>query len=116
MPERGRDRARRPRRVGELVTRFRREAAPPTLLASVQSSWEEAVGRQVAGQATPVAEHDGVVTVRCRSAVWAAELTMLSNQLAENLNKALSEGPRVRGLRFAAGGERGGRKGAVQGP
>jgi predicted nucleic acid-binding Zn ribbon protein len=104
MPKRGRDRARGPRQVGELVARFRRESAPPSLLASVQSSWKEAVGRQVAGQATPVAEHDGVITVRCRSAVWAAELTMLSDQLAENLNKVLSEGPRVKGLRFAAGG------------
>jgi predicted nucleic acid-binding Zn ribbon protein len=90
--------------VGDLVARFRREAAPPTLLASVQSSWEQAVGRQVAGQARPIAERDGVITVRCRSAVWAAELTMLSDELAEQLNKVLSEGPRVKGLRFAAGG------------
>ena len=104
MPERRRARPRGPRPVGDLVARFRREAAPPTLLASVQSSWEKAVGRQVAGQATPVSERGGVITVRCRSAVWAAELTMLSDQLAEQLNKVLSGGLRVKGLRFAAGG------------
>jgi predicted nucleic acid-binding Zn ribbon protein len=46
-----------------------------------------------------------VVTVRCRSAVWAAELTMLSEELAGQLNEALSGGPRVKALRFIVGGQ-----------
>jgi predicted nucleic acid-binding Zn ribbon protein len=104
MPEVRRGRFRRPRQVGELVGRFRRDLAPPTLLASVQTSWVEAVGEAIAGQATPVSDRDGVVTVRCRSAVWAAELTMLSEDLVRQLNEALSEGPRVKALRFTLGG------------
>jgi predicted nucleic acid-binding Zn ribbon protein len=105
MRESGRNRRRGPRPVGELVARFRREAAPPTLLASVQSCWAEAVGARVAGEATPVSERDGVVTVRCRSAVWAAELTMLSEELSNQLNELLAGGPLVKALRFAAGGK-----------
>jgi predicted nucleic acid-binding Zn ribbon protein len=79
---------------------LRREAAPPTLLAKVQEGWSDAVGSPVAEEAEPVAEHDGVVTVACRSAVWAAELTMLSETLLERLNGHLVGGRRVRALRF----------------
>jgi predicted nucleic acid-binding Zn ribbon protein len=99
-----RSRYRRPRQLGELVDRFRREAGPPTLLATVQSVWAKAVGETVAREASPVAERDGVVTVRCRSAVWAAELTMLSDELTRQVNEALSEGSRVKGLSFSTGG------------
>jgi predicted nucleic acid-binding Zn ribbon protein len=90
--------------VGDAVARFRRAAAPPTLLASVQTTWAQAVGESIADQATPVSDRDGVVTVRCRSAVWAAELTMLSEQLVGQVNDALSGGPKLKALRFVAGG------------
>jgi predicted nucleic acid-binding Zn ribbon protein len=79
---------------------LRREAAPPTLLAKVQEGWSEAVGTPVAEEAKPVSEHDGVVTVACHSAVWTAELTMLSETLLERLNGRLAGGRRVRALRF----------------
>jgi predicted nucleic acid-binding Zn ribbon protein len=104
MAERAPRRPRQPRPVGEVAARFRRAAAPPTLLARVQTSWSQAVGETIADQARPVSDRDGVVTVRCRSAVWAAELTMLSDQLSDQVNEALSGGPSVKALRFVAGG------------
>jgi len=73
---------------------------PPTLLARVQRSWAAAVGERIAGEAEPVAERAGVVTVSCRSSVWAAELKMLAPSLVEQLNAVLGEAPGVRGLDF----------------
>ena len=104
MADRARGRSHRLRPVGDAVARFRLAAAPPTLLASVQTTWAQAVGESIAGQATPVSDRDGVVTVRCRSAVWAAELTMLSEQLVGQVNEALSGDPKLKALRFVAGG------------
>jgi predicted nucleic acid-binding Zn ribbon protein len=79
----------------------RSQSAPETLLAAVQSCWREAVGQQVAAEAEPVSERDGLVTIACRSATWAQELDLLSDELLERLNEALS-GPRVTTLRFTA--------------
>jgi predicted nucleic acid-binding Zn ribbon protein len=89
-----------PRELAQAMVRLRRQAAPPTLLARVQERWADAVGSPVAEEALPVAERDGIVTVSCRSAVWSAELSMLSESLLEGLNERLGEGRRVRGLRF----------------
>lgn len=97
----GRRRGRRgPREIGEAVARLRSEVAPPTLLAAVQERWPEAAGAGVAEEATPVSERDGVVTVACRSAVWASELTMLASSLLERLNEALGPNRQVAALRF----------------
>ena len=82
------------------MEQLRRDLAPPTLLAKVQDCWDRAVGATVSGQASPTAERDGVVTVSCRSAVWSAELSMLSGSLLEQLNRVLPEGVEVRGLKF----------------
>jgi predicted nucleic acid-binding Zn ribbon protein len=94
---------RRPRGLRPLaaaVGRLRSELAPPTTLAQVQERWLEAVGEGVAREAEPVFERDGVVTVSCRSATWASELTMLSTALLERLNELLPGGSQVRALRF----------------
>jgi predicted nucleic acid-binding Zn ribbon protein len=48
-----------------------------------------------------VAERDGVVTVACRSAVWAQELELMSEAVRERLNAALGR-PAVRRLRASA--------------
>jgi predicted nucleic acid-binding Zn ribbon protein len=77
--------------------------APPTLLAGVQASWAAAVGREIAEQAWPVAEKEAVVTVSCRSATWASELSLLSSQLLERLNRELAGRSSVRSLRFVVG-------------
>lgn len=92
---------RSPRSIGDAVRAVRAEAVPETLLAAVQSGWREAVGEGVAAQAEPVSERDGVVTVACRSATWAQELDLLSEELLGRINEALS-GPQVKAIRFTA--------------
>jgi predicted nucleic acid-binding Zn ribbon protein len=78
---------------------------PLTALAAIQRVWPQAVGAAVAAEAEPVAERAGVVTVQCRSAVWANELTLLGPDLVAKLNDALGE-PRVTELRCTAAGRR----------
>ena len=91
---------RQPRRLADALRRVRHQAVPPTLLARVQDCWTDSVGKPVCEEGTPVAEHDGVITVSCRSAVWASELTMLSEDLLLKLNTGLGEGSQAKGLRF----------------
>jgi predicted nucleic acid-binding Zn ribbon protein len=78
---------------------------PLTGLAAVQRAWPQAVGPAVAAEAEPVSERGGVVTVRCRSAVWAQELTLLAPELVPRLNAAIGE-QRVTELRCTAGAGR----------
>jgi predicted nucleic acid-binding Zn ribbon protein len=94
---------RRPRPISEALIRFQATVAPATLLGDVQRSWQEAAGQTVADRAEPVSERDGVVTMRCDAAVWAAELTMLAPRLCDQLNTLLGGGRRVRGLKFTLG-------------
>lgn len=95
---------RNPRGLDVALRRVRADTAPKTLLAAVQAAWREAAGDRVAGEAEPVSEHDGVVTIACRSATWANELDMLQEPLLERLNAALEAGPQgpAAGLRFTA--------------
>lgn len=99
-------RYREPRPIAEALQRVLDRAAPATTIARVQGCWETVAGGVIAAEAEPVAERDGVVTVACRSAVWASELELLSPGLVEALNEALG-GTRVRSLRFVAGRPRG---------
>jgi predicted nucleic acid-binding Zn ribbon protein len=94
---------RRPRPISEALTRFQATVAPATLLGDVQRSWLQAAGQAVAERTEPVSERAGVVTVRCDSAVWAAELTMLAPRVCDQLNALLGGGRRVRGLKFTPG-------------
>jgi predicted nucleic acid-binding Zn ribbon protein len=91
---------RRPRSIGAAIAAVRTSTAPQTPLAAVQMAWPEVAGETIAAEATPVAERAGVVTVSCRSAVWAQELDLLAPDLLERLNAAL-EAP-IRALRFTA--------------
>ena len=101
-----------PRPLGDALQQARVRAEPLTLLAAAQSAWSAAAGAQIAAEAEPVAERDGVVTIACRSATWAQELDLLGPELLERLNAALSETGRgpdeatVRALRFTADGSR----------
>jgi predicted nucleic acid-binding Zn ribbon protein len=90
----------RPRELGSALRALKGRAAPATPLASVQLAWPEVAGAAIAAEAAPVAERDGVVTVACRSAVWAQELEMMSPQLLERLNARLESS--VEALRFTA--------------
>jgi predicted nucleic acid-binding Zn ribbon protein len=75
--------------------------APPSLLGRVQGCWRDAVGDVIGSEAEPVSEHDGVVTVSCRSSVWAEELRMMAPELRTQVNQALAEDA-VSELRFTA--------------
>lgn len=94
-----------PRPLSTAVQALAARMAPDTPLAAVQGSWREAVGEAIAREARPVAERDGVVTVACRSAVWAQELDLMGSEVVERLNQALA-GARVRRLRCVATGDR----------
>jgi len=78
-----------PRPFGPALERVARAAAPATALAAVQRHWPAVAGARVAAEAEPVRERDGVVTVACRSAVWANELDLLAADLVGRLNDAL---------------------------
>ena len=75
--------------------------APQTPLSAVQRVWPQVAGDVVAAEAEPVSERAGVVTIACRSAVWAHELTLLAPELVGRLNEALGA-PRVTQLRCTA--------------
>jgi predicted nucleic acid-binding Zn ribbon protein len=93
---------RHPQALGAVLGGVQQRLAPPDLLASVQRHWREAVGAQVAEEAWPDGERGGQVTIRCRSAVWAAELTMLEDSLLGELNERLPRERQVRALKFTA--------------
>ena len=95
--------SRLPRPLADALPRLKADLAPATALADVQTAWEDAAGAQVARHCAPVSEKGGVLTVRCDSGVWAAELSMMSRGLAESLNRALPEGRRIRDIRFVVG-------------
>jgi predicted nucleic acid-binding Zn ribbon protein len=92
-----------PRPLSIALDELRERLTPATPLAAVQRVWPQVAGPAIASEATPVSERGGVVTITCRSAVWAQELDLLSADLVERLNEAL-DGPRVASLRCIATG------------
>jgi predicted nucleic acid-binding Zn ribbon protein len=63
--------------------------APATSLARIQQVWEQTVGAVIAEAGLPTAERDGVLTITCADAVWAAELDLMSSELVTSLNQVL---------------------------
>jgi predicted nucleic acid-binding Zn ribbon protein len=96
-----------PQSLSAALGEVRDRLAPPDLLGDVQSRWRSVAGEQVAEEAWPDLERAGTVTVRCRSAVWAAELTMLAEELLARLNEQLPRERQVRALKFTAAPARG---------
>jgi predicted nucleic acid-binding Zn ribbon protein len=92
-----------PRRIADALARVTDRAAPATTIARLQGCWESVAGPVIAAEAEPVSERAGVVTVACRSAVWANELDLLAPGLMEGLNEALGT-PAVGSLRFVVRG------------
>jgi len=78
--------------VAGAVERLAARLEPLTPLAAIQRAWPDAVGPVVAAECSPVAERAGTVTVACRSAVWAQELTLLAPELVGRLNAAVGSG------------------------
>jgi predicted nucleic acid-binding Zn ribbon protein len=99
--------SRRPRELSSVLGDLQDRLAPRDLLAQVQREWRSVVGDELAAEAWPEAEHAGIVTARCRSAVWAAELTMLAAELEHRLNERLSGSRQVLALKFTAAPLRG---------
>jgi predicted nucleic acid-binding Zn ribbon protein len=95
-----------PRPIATALGSLSERLVPPSTLARVQECWAEVAGPAVAEEAEPVSERGGVVTVACRSAVWAQELELMGEDLSQRLNTTLTgdaaiPGP-VTGLRFTA--------------
>jgi predicted nucleic acid-binding Zn ribbon protein len=76
--------------------------APRTPLAAVQTVWSETVGAAIATSAEPVAERDGELTIRCASATWAQELSLMEGELLGRLRERLGEAA-PRSLKVLAG-------------
>src|SRR3954464_5277055 len=91
-----------PRALSFALARVTAGLEPATTLARVQGAWADAVGDVVSGEAQPVSERAGVITVAFRSSVWAQELEMLGPELAEKVNAALGD-QSVAQMRFKAG-------------
>jgi predicted nucleic acid-binding Zn ribbon protein len=91
-------RRRAPRAIGAAVEELARAVAPATLLAEIQRAWPAAAGPALAREAAPTSERGGVVTLSCRSAVWAQELDLMASDLVARLNEELGR-PAVGGLR-----------------
>lgn len=91
-----------PRPLSLALEGLTQTLAPATPLARVQELWEQTVGAAVAEAGVPTAEHDGVLTITCADAVWAAELDLMSYELLARLNQAL-DGEPIRKLRCRTG-------------
>jgi predicted nucleic acid-binding Zn ribbon protein len=98
-----------PRRLDSALAELSKQLAPATTLARVQACWADAAGAAIAAEAEPVSERAGVVTLACRSAVWAQELDLLSPDLVARLNELIGEpgqAASVRSLRTVVGDPR----------
>ncbi len=91
-------RRRQPRPAGPAIERLAERLAPATTLGVVLRAWPEVAGPAIAAQATPTGEAQGVLTITCRSAVWAQELDLMAPTLVAGLNAALGD-ERIRALR-----------------
>jgi predicted nucleic acid-binding Zn ribbon protein len=91
-----------PRPLTEALADLRGRLAPASTLGRAQELWPRAAGAAIAAHATPVAERDGVLTVRCESSVWAQELELMAADLIEALNAAIGT-PAIRELRCRTG-------------
>ena len=82
-------RRRAPVPLSGAIGRLTRRLEPATTIAQIQRAWPEVVGDVIAAECDPVSERAGVVTVVCRSAVWAQELSFMAPDLVERMNAAL---------------------------
>jgi predicted nucleic acid-binding Zn ribbon protein len=99
-------RRRAPRPVGVLLSPLTERLEPASTLGSVQRCWASVAGEQIAGAAQPVSERDGVLTLVCEDAVWAAELELMGPTLVSALNAAIGGSTLLR-VRVRAGGAAG---------
>ena len=91
-----------PRSLSFALEDLTEALAPASTLARIQQVWEQTVGAVIAEAGLPTAERDGVLTIICADAVWAAELDLMSAELVTRLNGALG-GELVHKLRCRTG-------------
>lgn len=91
-----------PRPLSLALAGLTEALAPATPLARVQQVWEQAVGATIAAAGLPTSERNGVLTITCADAVWAAELDLMSSELITRLNQALG-GEQIHKLRCRTG-------------
>ena len=89
-------RRRAPRSAAHAVRAVRERTAPATPLAAAQAVWSEVVGEAIAAAAEPVSERDGVLVVRCESAVWAEQLDLIQAEVLSRLADRLGAGAPAR--------------------
>ena len=98
-----RRRRRDPVGVGDLLGRATKAftRAGDSVLTSVRAAWPEATGPGTVNHAYPIRRsRAGVVTVACSDAVWAQEMDMRRDEIADRLAALLDDPDAVAGLRF----------------
>jgi predicted nucleic acid-binding Zn ribbon protein len=91
-----------PRPLAEALSELTGRLAPASTLGRAQELWSDVAGAAIAEHATPVAEHDGVLTVSCEASVWAQELDLMADDLIAALNAAMGSSA-IRELRCRTG-------------
>jgi hypothetical protein len=85
--------------LGRATRAFTR--AGDSVLTSVRAAWPEATGPGTVNHAYPIRRsRAGVVTVACSDAVWAQEMDMRRDEIADRLTALLDDPDAVAGLRF----------------
>jgi len=82
---------RAPRPFSIAIEDLRGRLEPAGGLAGVQSTWRAAAGEAIAAAAQPVSLRGGVLTLECESSVWAQEIQMMGDELAERLRQAVPD-------------------------
>lgn len=98
-----RRRRRDPAPVADLLRRATRSfaRAGDSVLTSVRAAWPDATGPGTVNHAYPIRRsRAGVVTVACADAVWAQELEMRGDEIADRLINIIGDPDAVQGLRF----------------
>ena len=86
-----------PKSVGEVLDQSARLSKGLSLNWYV---WKDVVGLRLAQRTRPMSLHDGTLTVKVSSSIWAQELSFLQDTLLHRLN---ARGLATRRLRFRVG-------------
>ena len=95
---------RSPRPLGDALASLQRSASPQTLLAEIQAAWDTAVGPRTAAACRPLVTRADTLTVQCRDATWAQELSLMSELILAALNPYLASG-RITRLHCVSAGQ-----------
>lgn len=96
--------AREPRRLGELIDSLAGVPgwAERLALGRLRDHWSEVAGPAVAARSEPIRLARGELLVRAESSVWATELTLLGQVIADRARGVLGA-EAIRGVRVIVG-------------